>query len=238
MGGGLYFLSNGGVENTATGTVSGVGEIRANFFTSEGTVAPGASAGNLDSAGILHIRFGYEQESTGHLSIEIFGNDNSDPMDPEYDVLQAGTASLDGTLGVSLSSFTPSPGDEFTILDAEVLSGDFDNVANGGRLDTLDGSGSFLVTYDTDLDNVVLSDFRLAADFNFDGIIDAADYVVWRKVIGTPASYDTWRTDFGRSVLGGGGGAAETRDDGAVPEPASLALLLAGLFMSWMVRRR
>ena len=30
-------------------------------------------------------------------------------------------------------------------------------------------------------------------DFNDDGRIDAADYVVWRKNGGTPQAYNTWR---------------------------------------------
>ena len=29
-------------------------------------------------------------------------------------------------------------------------------------------------------------------DFNGDGTVDAADYVVWRKTDGTPLGYDTW----------------------------------------------
>src|SRR5262249_22318721 len=46
----------------------------------------------------------------------------------------------------------------------------FSNVASGARLNTSDGFGSFLVTYDTATKTVVLSDFTatavLAADFS------------------------------------------------------------------------
>ena len=34
------------------------------------------------------------------------------------------------------------------------------------------------------------------ADFNGDGNLNAADYVVWRKTSGPPATYDTWRAHF------------------------------------------
>jgi hypothetical protein len=37
-------------------------------------------------------------------------------------------------------------------------------------------------------------------DYNRNGIVDAADYVVWRKNDGTPAGYDAWRANFGANV--------------------------------------
>ena len=39
----------------------------------------------------------------------------------------------------------------------------------------------------------------LPGDFNHDGTVDAADYVVWRKTDGTQAEYNTWRTHFGQT---------------------------------------
>ena len=43
-----------------------------------------------------------------------------------------------------------------------------------------------------------------AGDFNSDGTVDAADYVVWRKTINTPTAYDTWRANFGATGSPGG----------------------------------
>ena len=40
----------------------------------------------------------------------------------------------------------------------------------------------------------------LPGDFNNDGTVDAADYVVWRKSDGTPAGYNAWRTHFGQTA--------------------------------------
>ncbi|HVT27307.1 MAG TPA: hypothetical protein VHE81_04750, partial [Lacipirellulaceae bacterium] len=73
-------------------------------------------------------------------------------------------------------------------------------------------------------------------DYNDDGKVDAADYVIWRKNVGTSnmlphdptggtigsAQYDTWRANFGGSAPGSGAalGAA------AVPEPATWLLVL------------
>lgn len=39
-----------------------------------------------------------------------------------------------------------------------------------------------------------------AGDYNGNGEVDAADYVMWRKMEGTPAEYDTWSGRFGRTA--------------------------------------
>jgi phospholipase/lecithinase/hemolysin len=60
-------------------------------------------------------------------------------------------------------------------------------------------------------------------DFNNDGSVDAADYVVWRDGLGTtrvPDEYDEWRANFGNST-----GAVAVAGTVAVPEPATLALI-------------
>ena len=75
-------------------------------------------------------------------------------------------------------------------------------------------------------------------DYNNNGVVDGADYVVWRKgvqplpneVAGvtpgstTPEDYDAWRARFGNtSGSGAGNGLAGNQ---AVPEPATLVLLM------------
>jgi hypothetical protein len=78
-----------------------------------------------------------------------------------------------------------------------------------------------------------------SGDYNDDGIVNAADYVVWRKLLGTTSSlpndpdvgtaigqqqYATWSENFGASGAGSGGRSV-------VPEPACIALLAIGLFV-------
>jgi hypothetical protein len=75
----------------------------------------------------------------------------------------------------------------------------------------------------------LVGETTLSGDYNQNGVVDAADYVVWRKSPstfgGNPEGYNTWRAQFGQTS---GGGAAASMN--AVPEPSSLALLaLAGL---------
>ena len=59
-------------------------------------------------------------------------------------------------------------------------------------------------------------------DYNEDGIVDAADYVAWRKTPGDfggdPDGYNTWVANFGEGALGSGGGS------GAVPEPSTVVI--------------
>ena len=78
----------------------------------------------------------------------------------------------------------------------------------------------------------------LPGDFNGDNVVDAADYVVWRKTNGSQAGYDAWRANFG-AMLGPGSGSALPSAEPLstnVPEPSSLALLT--LAMAAILRRR
>ncbi|MEX0642091.1 MAG: PEP-CTERM sorting domain-containing protein [Pirellulales bacterium] len=63
-------------------------------------------------------------------------------------------------------------------------------------------------------------------DFNEDGFVDAADYVIWRKGFGTTydqGDYDTWRANFGAESMGSSNALPESF--GTVPEPSTMALL-------------
>ena len=89
-------------------------------------------------------------------------------------------------------------------------------------------------------------------DYNDNGFVDAADYVVWRNLQGqsgpglaadgnndgtvNQADYDLWRTHFGKPAPGTGTALASTMSIApvTVPEPASGILLLLGVAsFSW-----
>ena len=88
------------------------------------------------------------------------------------------------------------------------------------------------------LDNVVFQPaVALAGDYNNNGIVDAADYVVWRKGLGTtytPSDYNVWRAHFGQTAGSGAGSIATA----AVPEPPSAAIMLFFAAAGWCLRRR
>ncbi len=75
----------------------------------------------------------------------------------------------------------------------------------------------------------LLTPVTIPGDFNHNGTVDAADYVVWRKGIGvapTPDNYNLWRAHFGQAAGGGSNATGFASANPAIPEPTSLALLL------------
>ena len=94
---------------------------------------------------------------------------------------------------------------------------------------------NFNLQYDADVSTT------LAGDYNGDGIVDAADYTIWRNTLGQTGSglaadgtgpagvpdgvvdqldYDFWKANFGNHSGTGAGATA------AVPEPSTLWMLL------------
>ena len=82
-------------------------------------------------------------------------------------------------------------------------------------------------------------------DYNGNGVVDMADYVLWRN--GGPlqnevnsigvvdaSDYDAWRANFGNHAGSGSGLGSSS----AVPEPATLALLILGGIGIFAGRRR
>jgi hypothetical protein len=89
-----------------------------------------------------------------------------------------------------------------------------------------------------------------SADYNLNGIVDAADYVVWRKTLGNPAvppgsgadgnadgtmnapDYTLWRSHFGNPM-----GAGASLSTSTVPEPSSGLLLIIAAVLAIAPRR-
>ncbi len=91
-----------------------------------------------------------------------------------------------------------------------------------------------------------------SADYNHDGIVDGADYVIWRKTLGSVAAppgsgadgdgsgfvdagdYTLWRSHFGNPSGAGSGAGLSTS---GVPEPTSGVLLTIGALLAFASRR-
>ena len=117
INGGILHVSNaaGSATGTGTVTVASVATLQGTGFIG-GPVMNNGSRRARRSAGILTIENSYTQSAGGTLEIEIGGT----TLGSQYDRLTiAGSASLDGILDVSLiNGFTPSAGQQFTILTA------------------------------------------------------------------------------------------------------------------------
>jgi len=78
----------------------------------------------------------------------------------------------------------------------------------------------------------------LLGDYNNNGIVDAADYTVWRdgnSPDDSQAGYNLWKANFGNTS---GSGSAAATSATAVPEPSTALLLLAGLVSGSLLARR
>jgi T5SS/PEP-CTERM-associated repeat protein len=122
-----------------------------------------------------------------------------------------GHVALDGgNLQLSLDGVLPSSEAKFEIITTGMgITGSFANVANGQRLMTSNGRGSFVVNYgpgNPDPNHVVLSAFLagvqdVQGDFDHDGDVDGNDFLVWQRGDspnqGNAADLVAWRVNFG-----------------------------------------
>ncbi|WP_442483740.1 beta strand repeat-containing protein [Aeoliella sp. SH292] len=142
-------------------------------------------------------------------------------------------ATLGGALDLEIApTFTPAVGNTFTLLTAASgISGSFATAAHelpspgAGLAWELDYTGTAVLLR-------VIAGEGLPGDFNDDGVVNLADYTVWRDNLGAPnelalngngnnsgsvdaGDYNLWKSSFGS------GGSLATVDTHQVPEPES-----------------
>jgi hypothetical protein len=217
------------------GPVSGSGS-----FTGTGTavflasLSPGSSPASVSFAGGATLGGGTS------LVMELGGTTAGNG----YDRIQvAGELSIGGVLAVSLiGGFVPGAGTMFDILDWGSLSGTFSSL----QLPTLP------VTYSWDTSQLYTSGVLsvvgvgIPGDYNNNGVVDGADYVLWRKggplvnEVNTPGvvdavDYTEWRARFGNTSGNDAGVGAEAA---AVPEPGTIVLSVIAVAAMAAIRHR
>jgi hypothetical protein len=207
---------------TLSGYIKGVGTFNNVIFT--GTYSPGLSP-TIATVGSITLA------PTGTLLMEVGGT----TAGGSYDQIRAtGTVSLGGTLAVSLiNDFNPMAGNSFDILDWGSLAGTFGSI----QLPTLAGGLQWNASqlYTTGVLSIDVT--GLPGDFNHNGVVDAPDYVVWRKGLGTiytQNDYNVWRAHFGQTAGSGSGVSVNT----TIPEPASCSMLIIAVGGVCLLRRR
>ncbi|WP_442481923.1 beta strand repeat-containing protein [Aeoliella sp. SH292] len=187
------------------------------------------SGGGVDT---LDINGDFNLGSTGTLALDINGS-GADRLDI------SGFATLTGEIAVTLATgFTPADGQQFTLLSAA------GGIATAlGSLDFGAGLPSgFTASYNDSMTDLILTFAAgLNGDFNGDGIVNLADYTVWRDNLGATEDdllsgngtggvidaddYALWKTNFGATSGAGALGGINV-GQATVPEPSSVLLLL------------
>lgn len=242
------FFDTGTVfEGASTGLTIGVGRtlgIREGYtlnrsLASNGVLSPGLSLGAIT------IQGNYFNFSAATLEIELGGT----TPDLEYDkLIVTNIAHLSGgKLRVLFqNSFVPEAGDSFTFLTA---AGGIMNNFTTFELPQLDAGLVWHLTKAATSYSISI----VAADYDHNGIVDTADYVLWRKTRNTNVTpysgadgngdgivnnidYALWRNNIGnRRGTVGGTGSLLTGE--AVPEPTCLISVLA-VAAVFVARRR
>jgi hypothetical protein len=76
----------------------------------------------------------------------------------------------------------------------------------------------------------------IPGDYNANGIVDAADYAVWRKGLGTTYTsqqYNVWRAHFGQPI----GTGSDASVSATVPEPATLMMVVMAMIVMYSRQR-
>jgi hypothetical protein len=166
------------------------------------------------------VAFLAEQSNTANGGLTGRGLYLYDPATGVQKIIQTGDSFAGST--IFALGFT---GTSFLISHSPDTS--FDGLNNSGQV-------AFAFSLSNNSQGVaVWSPDALAGDFNGDGVVDAADYVVWRKNDGSQAGYDTWRTNFGRTSGSGSAIAASA----AVPEPTGIVIMFTASLVG-LYRRR
>jgi hypothetical protein len=193
------------------------------FYSNSGTGPPGRND-----------MLEFVQTAAGSYRIDLEGTSTS-----QYDrLIVDGAAQLDGDLQLSLrGGYAPAPGDLFDIISAGGgITGTFANVMQPPLMP----AGLFFdVLYSPTLVQLmVVEQVLLPGDYNLNGVVDAADYALWRDTLGQmgqdlaadgngdgsidAADYDVWRIHFGNMANSGASFAKLVR----VPEPTSAVMLI------------
>ncbi len=213
------------------GRLVGTGTVEANVINS-GVIAPGLSTGTLTVDGE------FTQYSTGTLEIEV-----AKPTEHDQLAIIGYTPTLGGTLDVTVVGpasghpYVFTYGDRMEIL---TVARRYNGTFAAHLLPELGGGLSFDVTYEETVVALVVG--GLPGDYNYNGVVDAADYTVWRDSLGqtgtllaadgdrdgevTESDYTYWKVRFGNTAGSGAGSLAVMP---AVPEPAGIVLVGLGL---------
>jgi hypothetical protein len=206
-------------------TLSGTNAINHSVVDSVGGGSIVMNGGSLGTAGNTGIGSSLALNGTS-LEIDLRGSAGGVTSD-QFNV--AGSASLSGNVVVDvelINGYDPSGNVPILTTTGGITSSNLTLSLSGSGASQFTGIGI------VGKNLVLLAAASQTGDYNQDGVVDAADYTVWRDKLGTngslpndpiggtigAAQYQQWKANFGA----GGAGAVAT----AVPEPTTACFLL------------
>jgi hypothetical protein len=118
-----------------------------------------------------------------------------------------------GSLVIDVSAFAPGPISELKLVGWTGEVGDSASTA-------VSFSGGPALPYEFRTGGLFVDvGGTLVGDYNGDGTVDAADYVLWRKIYGQPDLYANWHANFGAPGNDASSWNATASTSAAIPEP-------------------
>jgi autotransporter-associated beta strand protein len=232
--------SNQGNHTIATSVQLATGlnaAINVGTFTISGAISGSGGISKMGAGALSLISTnsytGFTSVQAGKLSI--FNRGLADAAD-----VYVGSGA---TLDLKFSG-TPDVIDSLFIGDVSMPVGTWGPIGSGAQFTTsrLVGTGLLQVT-------TYIPSF-LSGDYNSNGIVDTADYVIWRRNVGNAtianrdpansgpvgdADFNSWRSRIGTMVSAGSGASLASAE---VPEPTAISLLLIAVCVSTYQSRR
>jgi fibronectin-binding autotransporter adhesin len=206
-------VNGGAVTLAGDNTYPGDNTVNGGSLTVNGSTATFGGGDITVNAGSAAISAGVLDAIADSATLTLAGGGTANMADAGFINLGDGIDERIGSLVLGTTTYTSGTFGATGTSATNI----FDEYFLGGGIITVGGDG-------------------LAGDYNNDGKVDSADYVVWRKDPeshgGDPAGYNTWRMNFGAPP---GAGSSSSLQD-AVPEPGCLVLLLVGVSGFWIIR--